>query len=323
MENLGSGDGIKGDFSLKFDNPKKMNSFYEQLEENIKAMVSPEGRYTLNRSSGVLSIYDKKDRVDAIESVINKIKKRSQKQVLIEAKILEVVLNDEHNLGVSWEAIAEEVIRSGDQFVLQQTLGLEGTVAGTMSYSANNFNAIITALNASGDIDMLSNPRVKVLSGQSAMITSGKLVPFWEKEVQNTVGSVGTAGLQEVIYNRRDVLNGITLGVTAVIMEDGRIMLNIVPITSNIEKVVEHFDEDGKSVASAPILNIKEAGTVIYANNNDLVSIGGLINNTVSKTQEKIPGLGDLPGLGQMFTKTINTDEKRELVILMKLTIVE
>ncbi len=144
-----------------------MNSFYEQLEENIKAMVSPEGRYTLNRSSGVLSIYDKKDRVDAIESVINKIKKRSQKQVLIEAKILEVVLNDEHNLGVSWEAIAEEVIRSGDQFVLQQTLGLEGTVAGTMSYSANNFNAIITALNASGDIDMLSNPRVKVLSGQS------------------------------------------------------------------------------------------------------------------------------------------------------------
>ncbi len=56
---------------------------------------------------------------------------------------------------------------------------------------------------------------------------------------------------------------------------------------------------------------------------NDLVSIGGLINNTVSKTQEKIPGLGDLPGLGQMFTKTINTDEKRELVILMKLTIIE
>ena len=323
-ESGGGSEGIKGDFSLKFDNPVKTSSFYEQLEDNIKALISPEGRYTLNRSSGVLSVYDKKDRVDVIESVINKIKKRSQKQVLIEAKILEVVLNDDHNLGVSWDAIADEVIRSGDQFVLQQALGLEGTVAGTMSYTTKNFNAIITALNASGDIDMLSNPRIKVLSGQSAMITSGKLVPFWEKEVQTTaVGSVGTAALQEVIYNRRDVLNGITMGVTAVIMEDGRIMLNIVPITSNIEKVVEHFDEDGKSVASAPILNVKEAGTVIYANDNDLVSIGGLINNTVSKTQEKIPGLGDLPGLGQIFTKTINTDEKRELVILMKLTIIE
>ena len=87
-------------------------------------------------------------------------------------------------------------------------------------------------------------------------------------------------------------------------------MLNVVPITSNIEEVVEHFDENGKSVATAPILNIKEAGTVIYANDNDLISIGGLINNTISKTQEKLPGLGDLPGIGQFFTKTINTAEK-------------
>ena len=319
----GSGQGIKGDFSLKFDKPQKMNSFYEQLENNLKVLVSPEGRYTLNRSSGVLSIYDKKDRVDVIESMIHKIKKRSQRQVLIEAKILEVVLNDDHNLGVSWEAVLDKVLRSGDQLVLQQTLGLGGAVAGTMAYTTKNFNAVITALNESGDIDMLSNPRIKVLSGQSAMISSGKLVPFWEKEVQTTQGTGGSASTSEVTYKRRDVLNGITMGVTPIIMEDGRIMLNVVPITSNIEKVVEHFDETGKSVASAPVLNIKEAGTVIYANDNDLVSIGGLINNTVSKKQEKLPGLGDLPGLGQLFTKTINKNEKRELVILMKLTVVE
>ncbi len=322
-ESGGSGQGIKGDFSLKFDKPQKMNSFYEQLENNIKVLVSPEGRYTLNRSSGVLSIYDKKDRVDVIESMIHKIKKRSQRQVLIEAKILEVVLNDDHNLGVSWEAVLDKVIRSGDQLVLQQTLGLGGAVAGTMAYTSKNFNAVITALNESGDIDMLSNPRIKVLSGQSAMISSGKLVPFWEKEVQTTQGTGGSASTSEVTYKRRDVLNGITMGVTPIIMEDGRIMLNVVPITSNIEKVVEHFDDEGKSVASAPVLNVKEAGTVIYANDNDLVSIGGLINNTVSKKQEKLPGLGNLPGIGQLFTKTINTNEKRELVILMKLTVVE
>ena len=319
----GGGQGIKGDFSLKFDKPQKTANFYEQLEDNIKTLMSPEGRYILNRSSGILSVYDKKDRVDVLESMINKIKKRSQQQVLIEAKILEVVLNDEHNLGVSWEAVLEEVIHSGDELILQQTLGLGSAVAGTMSYTAKNFNAVITALNDSGDIDTLSNPRIKVLSGQSALISSGKLVPFWEKEVLITPGAVGSPALEEITYNRRDVLDGMTMGVTPVIMEDGRIMLNIVPITSNIEEVIEHFDEDGKSVASAPILNIKEAGTVIYANDNDLISIGGLINNTISKKQEKIPGLGDLPGLGQFFTKTKNTDEKRELVILMKLTIVE
>jgi MSHA biogenesis protein MshL len=326
-ESGGGEEGIRGELSLKFGNAEKMNSFYQQLEDNIKALLSSEGRYTLNRASGVISVYDKKDRVDVVESIINQIKQRSQRQVLIEAKILEVVLNDDHNLGVSWEAIAEEVVRSGDQLMFQQTLGLEGTVAGTVSYSAKNFNAIINALNASGDIDTLSNPRIKVLSGQSAMISSGKLVPFWEKEVQTAGVTTTTNGqalpLQEVTYNRRDVLNGITMGVTPVIMDDGRIMLNVVPITSSIDEVIEHFDENGNSVASGPILNIKEAGTVIYANDNDLVSIGGLINNTISKQQEKIPGLGDLPGLGQFFTKTTNTDEKRELVILLKLTVVD
>ncbi len=323
-ESGGSDEGIKGELSLKFNKPDGMNTFYEQLENNIKVLLSPEGRYTLNRASGVVSVYDKKDRVDVIEAMIHKIKQRSHRQVLIEAKILEVVLNDEHNLGVSWEAVADEVIRSGDQFVFEQTLGLTGTVAGTMSYSANNFNAIITALNASGDIDTLSNPRIKVLSGQSAIISSGKLVPFWEKEVQTTgVGTVESVPLQEVTYNRRDVLNGITMAVTPVIMEDDRIMLNVVPITSNIDEVIEHFDENGNSVASGPILNIKEAGTVIYANDNDLVSIGGLINNTISRKQEKLPLLGDMPGIGQFFTKTNNTDEKRELVILLKLTVVD
>ncbi|MDX9756931.1 MAG: pilus (MSHA type) biogenesis protein MshL, partial [Sulfurimonas sp.] len=70
-------------------------------------------------------------------------------------------------------------------------------------------------------------------------------------------------------------------------------------------------------------LNIKEAGTVIYAMDNDLVLIGGLINNTTSKQENKVPWLGDIPLLGVLFTKTVSTDEKRELVILIRLKIIE
>jgi len=315
--------GIKGGFDLLYNTPKKKGSFYDQLEENIKALMSSDGHYTLNRLSGVLSVYDKKNNVDTIESMVNKIKKYTQRQVLIEAKILEVILNDDHSMGVNWNSVAKSLIRGGDQLLLQQTLGLEGAVTGTVNYTSNNFNAIITALNQSGDIDILSNPRIKVLNGQSALISSGKLVPFWEKEVQITQGTGGSASTKEVTYNRRDILNGLTMGVTPVIMDDGRIMLNVIPITSNIEKIVEHFDETGQSVATAPILNIKEAGTVIYASNNDLVTIGGLVNNTVTKNQEKLPFLGNIPLIGQLFTKNIDKKEKRELIILMKLTIIE
>ncbi|HUH42207.1 MAG TPA: hypothetical protein VLZ29_03750, partial [Sulfurimonas sp.] len=131
------------------------------------------------------------------------------------------------------------------------------------------------------------------------------------------------ASTSEITYNRRDVLDGVTMGVTPTILEDGKIMLNIIPITSSIEEIVNYTDENGAAVATAPVLNIKEAGTVIYAKDNNLVLIGGLINNTVSKQKSTVPWLSDIWGLGALFSKTINKDEKRELVILIRLKIIE
>jgi MSHA biogenesis protein MshL len=317
------GSGIKGDFSLKYDNPDSMNGFYEQIEENIKLLMSDDGKYTLNKFSGVLNVYDKKSNVKNIEKLIKDIKSHTHRQVLIEARILEVVLNKSHSLGVSWEAVADNVMKNGDKLLLQQTLALTGGVAGTVTYSSKNFSAIVTALNESGDVDTLSNPRIKVLNGQSAIISSGKLVPFWEKEVQTLQGTGGSASNTQVTYNRRDVLNGLTMGVTPTIMDNGNIMLNVIPITSNIEKVVDYYDENGKVVASAPILNIKEAGTVIYAKDNDLVLIGGLINNTEESNDKSIPLLGDIPFIGTLFTQTVKKNQKRELVILIRLKVIQ
>ena len=105
-------------------------------------------------------------------------------------------------------------------------------------------------------------------------------------------------------------------------MGDGNIMLNIIPITSSIEEVVEHYDENGNSVASAPIMNIKEAATVIYAKDNDLVLIGGLINNTKKTEKQQVPWLSSIPAVGALFTNTVVKNEKRELVILIRLRII-
>ena len=315
--------GISGNFQLKFTNPVKSNNFYEHLEKNIKELLSDEGKYTLNRFSGILSVYDKKKNVIALENFIKDVKEECSKSVLIEAKLLEVTLNDGHQLGVSWEAVADSVAKAGDNLVLAQTLSLTGAVAGTATYTSDNFSAVVTALDSSGDVETLSNPRVKVLSGQSAIISSGKLVPFWEKEVQTDQGTGGSASNTQVTYNRRDVLNGITMGVTPTIMENGHIMLNVIPITSSIVKVIEHYDETGASVASAPILNIKEAGTIIEAKDNDMVLIGGLISSEKKTDDEKIPFLGSIPFLGTLFTKTNHTLEKKELVILIRLRIIK
>jgi len=317
----GSTDGaIKGEFKLQFSNPDTTNDFYTHLEDSIKALVGKKGSYTLNKFSGMLTVHDVKKNVDAISTMIHKIKEKTSKSVLIEAKILEITLDEGHQLGINWDSVSS---LAGGELTLGQTLGLSGATAGSIAYTSENgnFNAMITALDSSGDVDTLSNPRIKVLSGQSAIISSGKLVPFWEKEVQTDQGTGGSASNTQVTYNRRDVLNGLTMGVTPTIMEDGKIMLNVIPITSSIATVIDHKDEDGNSVASAPVLDIKEAGTIIYANDGELVLIGGLISNSKKEEVESVPLLGDIPYLGWLFQRTITSNEKKELVILIKLKV--
>ena len=322
-----SGKGISGKYSLNYDSPKGANDFYKHLDENLKLLISENGKYTLNRFSGVLSIYDKKQNIDSISNFIKDIKKQFNKQILIEAKILEVSLNKSHQLGINWDSVGNSVFSSAHKLSFGQSLGLLGTstafpnplsnaVAGTISYSSKNFNALIDAIDKNGKIDTLSNPRIKVLNGQSAIISSGKLVPYWEKQIDTTQGSSTTD--QQITYNRRDVLDGITMGVTPTVMDNGKIMLNITPISSSIEG--EKNDPAGNS---APIINIKEAGTIIYAKDNDLVLIGGLISNSISKSYSSVPILGDIPLIGSLFRQTNNTKEKKELVILLRIKVIE
>ncbi len=315
-----SGQGISGKYTLNYDTPKDDNDFYKHLDENLKSLISKNGKYTLNKFSGVLSVYDKKQNIDVISNFIKDIKKQFNKQILIEAKILEVSLNKSHQLGISWDSVGKSVFYPGDKLNLGQTLGLTGAVAGTVSYNSNNFNALINAINKNGKIDTLSNPRIKVLNGQSAIISSGKLIPYWEKQVDTTQGTSTTD--QQVTYNRRDVLDGITMGVTPTMMDNGRIMLNITPISSSIEGT-KSFSDGGTEVASAPIINIKEAGTIIYVKDNDLVLIGGLISNSISKKYTSTPILGDLPLIGSLFRQTNNTKEKKELVILLRIRVMQ
>jgi len=317
----GGGEGISGKYTLDYKSPESMKGFYKQLDENIKLLLSKEGKYTLNRFTGVLTVYDKKRNIDRISDFLSDMQKVYGRQVLIEAKILEVSLNKSHQLGIDWSLVEHSVFKNGDTLQLTQGLGLAGDQVGTVTYTKTNFSAIIDAIDQNGKIETVANPRIRVLNGQSAIISSGRLIPYWEKEVDTSQGT-STNNIQ-VTYNRRDVLNGITLGVTPTIMDNGKIMLNIIPISSTIEGEKSYQDENGATVATAPIVNIKEAGTVIYANDNDMVLIGGLMSTKKESSDKSVPFFSKMPLLGNLFKQTNNTNEKRELVILMRIKIIK
>lgn len=320
---------IAGKFALNYKNPAEANDFYKQIETNVKDLLSEKGKYTLNSFTGTLVVTDTKKSLDSIDGMLKKIKKSASRQVLIEAKILEVVLNDDHQLGVDWSTLSSE--RGDFSFSQALKLSSSGTIAGVLGYTDEHITGIINALDSAGDVETLSNPRIKVSSGQSALITSGQLIPFWDLEVTpgTVIDGVLTPALYE--YTRRDVLEGLSLGVTPKITEEGQIILNIVPVTTDIvgEKGIEGTifttttTTTTGTVVSAPIINIKEAGTVIQARDNDLVLIGGLISNTKKDERNRLPLLGEIPYAGALFSQTNIIDQKRELVILLKLNVIE
>jgi len=316
--------GIKGEFNLDAEQDKTVNNFYTQLEKSIKDFVSKDGKVNINPRTGVIIIEDYKQNVDEVEKIILANQKNVGKQILIEAKILEVSLTKDYQTGIEWSSVFDNPFRiGGGTLNVGQNLGLgNGSVTNaSIQFTSDNFNGLINAISASGTIKTISNPRIMVMNGQSALITSGKIVPYWEKEVSSSGGTSTTEATSEVSYNRRDVLDGISLGVTPVIDMNNDIILNVVPILTSIEKDIQYVD-GGAVVASAPVLNIKNLGTVIKTQNNNMVVIGGLISEKVRTQDKGVPLLNKTPIMGDtLFNSVDDISEKRELVVILRIKV--
>lgn len=314
--------GIKGDFSLNTSIDDEKNDFFKKLEESITPFLSKDGIANINSRTGVIIIKDYLSNVKEIGELINENKDNVSRQILIEAKILEVSLSKNFQTGINWSNIFNKGIFNGGELSIGQNLSLDGSeiANATIEYSTPNFTALLDMISGNGKIRTLSNPRIMVMNGQSALITSGKIVPFWEKEITTSSSEDGSS---EITYNRRDVLDGISLGVTPVIDGNGNIILNIIPILTSIEDKEEYID-GGSVVASAPILNIKNLGTVIKTKDNSMIVIGGLISEKTSIKSEGIPGLEKTPGIGdKLFQNNNDSSEKRELVVILRTRVIK
>ncbi len=307
---IGAGN-LQGNFQLNFESPTDVNNFYEQVEKNLKELLSKNGKFSLNKFTGVLIVTDKRKNIKKVEQFIKNLKKEITKQVLIEAKIVEVRLSDQMQYGIDWSALLSRI--GSTTITASQTLALGGSY-GQIIATNLNFRSVINALADVGKIETLSNPRIRVLNGQSALISSGTITPFWEKQVQTITGTNTT---QTASYVRTSVLDGILLGVSPYINDDGTITLNIVPVSTSI-RGTKQLIIGSQVQAEAPILDIKEAGTTIKVKDGSLVIIGGLISKTKQKEEKKIPLLGDIPVLGNLFKSQKVKDEKKELIIFLK-----
>jgi MSHA biogenesis protein MshL len=194
--------------------------------------------------------------------------------------------------------------------------GSLGESATTLVFKNNNTTAAVNALKQQGIVEVIAQPRLRAMNNQTALIKVGTETPFFSETFQSTQtagGNVTTSG---------DTITTITVGtilsITPQISDDEWVTVDISPvITSLVDTRVSP-----SASATAPVLDTKQASTLVRVRSGSTIVLGGLIQNEVSKNLRKVPFLGDIPFVGKLFTGTFESKVKKELVIFLTPTIV-
>jgi MSHA type pilus biogenesis protein MshL len=303
--------------------------FWKELETQLAQMVTERGKLVVDKMSGIVQVTDAPTAVNRISEFLELMQSRTQRQVDIEARIYEVVLNNEFQLGVDWKAIIDQPevagILAASTIVNLPVGGVVPSapaIAGTLKYQDSDFeiSAIIRALNEQGRVNAISQPRLRSLNNQMAVIKVGTEQPFFNTNSGFIAGNGGSPGGTFQNSTFESITVGTILSLTPQISEDGHITLDISPVISSLVGIESAGDE---GLVTAPVLDIKQSSSLIRVKSGETIIIGGLIQGQDARTSRKVPILGDLPVVGLPFRGEFKASRKTELIIFLTPTVVE
>lgn len=255
----------------------------EAIKNMLGIIVPEEGRINIDSRQSEIIVKGTEEQLDNVATMIVGLDKRAP-QIMIQAKVIEITLDGEKDLGLKWFSGGVEG---------QITIG-EITLGGSFERSGL-INATLRALQTEGKTNILSNPKVLTLDGKEAKILSGSKIP---------IRIITPEGLETVEY--RDV--GISMTITPRLSSDGFITMEVNP---KIESLGEEL------IQGYPVINSREEKVIIRANLGETVVIGGLITSEEIENIRKIPFLSNIPIFGELFKFTHTKSRKTEIVILI------
>lgn len=312
---------LSGEFTVKDTIPPASKDIFAQLEETVKSSLTPYGSYSLNRALGFLEVNDMRDSIERIDAYIRTLKTHYNTQVLITAKVIEVSLKDSCKYGIDWSSI-HGTIRDYAFNPIQQNLALDTdkltpALEIQVSSSKHGFDAAINALAGFGDIKVLSNPRIRVTNGQSALISVGTSSSYIQEIKVTTTSVEGGSSIITPEVTVESIFDGIMLGVVPSIdLENNAVNLSITPIKSRIVSLEERSVEG--NLYTLPVVNLEEATSQIRVKSGNIVALGGLISKNLATENTKVPIFGDIPILGYLFRQESKSVQTSELVILLE-----
>jgi general secretion pathway protein D len=340
---LGSGEGEGGDSggstggSSTIVTNKSDNNFWQSLEANIEALSKIDGidgQVISNRESGTISVFTSSAAHENIQHFIDMVVGSARRQVLIEATVVEVRLNDEFQAGVDWARIAKGDGWSVGQNLLSATTTLPALGVGPvteLSYFNDNSDRTITAavraLDEFGDVSVMSSPKIMALNNQTSVLKVADNVVYFEIDATSTTSSgVGAITTQTFDTTALTVPVGFVMSVTPFITQDGEVLLNIRPTITRILRFVNDPNPalaEAGVVSQIPEIQVREMESVLRVTSGSTAVLGGLMTDSAKKTDSGLPGLHDVEGIGIAFGTKTREFVKTELVIFLRPRIIE
>ncbi|ENM3849481.1 pilus (MSHA type) biogenesis protein MshL [Vibrio cholerae] len=315
------------------------SDFWPLLEKAVAQLLGGSGGQTViaNPQAGVLTLRAYPDEIRQVNEFLGISQQRMHRQVILEAKILEVTLSDGYQQGINWSKafssnganykLGTGIAKDSNGNPITSALpGLDaiGSLLGGQSnvvISSGSFDAVISFMATQGDLNVLSSPRVTASNNQKAVIKVGT-DEYYVTDLSSVVGSGDNAQASPNI-TLTPFFSGISLDVTPQIDDQGNVLLHVHPAVIEVEQQTKIITYNSQEI-TLPLArsSIRESDSVIRAKDGDVVVIGGLMKTNTIERVSKVPFLGDVPGLGNLFRNISNQTQKTELVILLKPTVV-
>ncbi|MGL5323192.1 MAG: pilus (MSHA type) biogenesis protein MshL [Aeromonas sp.] len=314
------------------------SDYWTDLRDSLQTLIGTgDGRAVITSpQAGLVTIRAYPKELKAVREFLTQSESHLKRQVVLEARIIEVALNEGYEQGVDWSGLSASW--DGGKGITGGGSLLPSTIASTpnqvfsalgggagFKLSDGNFNVAVNLLKTQGDVNTLSSPRVTATNNQKAVIKVGT-DEYYVTNASTTITTTSTGTDKTPNVELTPFFSGIALDVTPQIDEEGKVLLHIHPSVIDTEeqnKVIDMGTSGGKLQLPLAKSSIRESDTVVQANNGDIIVIGGLMKTDKQEIVSKVPLLGDIPWVGEAFTNRRESTKKVELVIMLKPTVVE
>ncbi|MCX5876232.1 MAG: type II and III secretion system protein [Deltaproteobacteria bacterium] len=301
------------------------------------------GYYSIDKPIGLITVTAPRPLVEKIAVYLDNLKSELYRQISIEAKIVEVSIDDTESRGIDWtnflsgkeigltlfgtpsgtgaalapvRTTSASVASISNGIIYDPNRDLRGRGVSNIAIAGNPFSVALNFLDTQGHSNVLANPKLSIMNGQPGLITAGDSVKYIDK-VESKVD--GTTGSTTYSITTATLMSGIGMSVIATIMENDEIILNLTPVTSKLNgNEVDYIVGWGGQIG-VPRIKLREMNTTVRVKSGQVVVIGGLIDNADSTGgSTKVPFLGDLPIIGNLFSHSAKNTKKSELVIMLQ-----